>query len=383
MEIYLVGGAVRDELLSQPVKDRDWVVVGSTPEELLQQGYKQVGKDFPVFLHPESKEEYALARTETKSGKGYGGFVCEFNPSVTLEEDLKRRDLTINAIAKSEQGDYIDPHQGVADIKAKQLRHVSSAFKEDPLRVLRVARFAARYNHLGFQIATETQELMSSMCQQGMLDELTAERVWLETVKAMKEPSPHIYFSTLANCGGLTPWFQAWQTTLKIDTDKASLAQSLLNAAIKTDSPQTSDIENQTKFRLVAFASLFLAEASAFFKKLKAPKQYIQLSKTQHKYYQQLVSVNTPVAEEMHELLKNINAFRQPEKVAELTMLFHILANAHGFQHWNYDLMQQALEKCLAVNPEELIQTGVQGAELGKAIESKRIKLIEEILEQA
>ena len=216
MEIYLVGGAVRDELLKQEVKDRDWVVVGATPADLLKQGYKQVGKDFPVFLHPDTKEEHALARTETKSGKGYGGFICDFNPSVTLEEDLKRRDLTINAIAKSENGEILDPYNGVHDIQLKQLRHVSEAFGEDPLRILRVARFAARYHHLGFTIAAETLQLMTEMCAADVLSELTAERVWLETQKAILEPNPEIYFQTLQQCNGTHPWFSPMARSCEI-----------------------------------------------------------------------------------------------------------------------------------------------------------------------
>lgn len=163
MKIYLVGGAVRDQLLNLPVKDRDWVVVGATPETLLQQGYQQVGKDFPVFLHPDTHEEYALARTERKSGSGYTGFTCYAAPDVTLEDDLQRRDLTINAIAYSAKGEYIDPYHGIDDIHAKLLRHVSDAFSEDPLRVLRVARFAARFAPLGFTIAPETMSLMKEM----------------------------------------------------------------------------------------------------------------------------------------------------------------------------------------------------------------------------
>ena len=158
MKIYLVGGAVRDQLLNLPVKDRDWVVVGATPQDLLKQGYQQVGKDFPVFLHPHSKEEYALARTERKSGNGYTGFICDFNPNISLEQDLYRRDLTINAIAQDEQGNFHDPYNGVRDLNQRILRHISPAFAEDPLRVLRVARFAARYRYLGFTVAAETLE---------------------------------------------------------------------------------------------------------------------------------------------------------------------------------------------------------------------------------
>ena len=207
MKIYLVGGAVRDSLLNLPVTEQDWVVVGCTPEQLLTQGYQQVGKDFPVFLHPVSHEEYALARTERKSGAGYTGFTCYAAPDVTLEEDLLRRDLTINAIARSADGELIDPYHGQQDLENKVLRHVSDAFGEDPLRVLRVARFAARFAHLGFSIAAETQSLMAAMAQSGELSALTPERVWKETEKALKTQSPQIYFQVLRDCGALVVLF--------------------------------------------------------------------------------------------------------------------------------------------------------------------------------
>ncbi|MDH2998025.1 multifunctional CCA tRNA nucleotidyl transferase/2'3'-cyclic phosphodiesterase/2'nucleotidase/phosphatase [Pasteurellaceae bacterium LFhippo2] len=207
MEIYLVGGAVRDQLLGFPVKDKDWLVVGSTPDQLIKQGYQQVGNDFPVFLHPKTNEEYALARTERKSGSGYNGFICDFTPEVTLEQDLIRRDLTINAIAQSEDGTYHDFYGGIADIENKILRHVSPAFCEDPLRVLRVARFAARFYSLGFRIADETVNLMQQMTACGELEHLTAERVWLETQKAFTTDSPHIYFEVLQQVGALKVLF--------------------------------------------------------------------------------------------------------------------------------------------------------------------------------
>lgn len=206
-ETYLVGGAVRDELLGYPFSEKDWVVVGATPEDLLNQGYQQVGKDFPVFLHPKSKEEYALARTERKSGSGYHGFETHFDPSVTLEDDLYRRDLTINAIAKSTDGALVDPFNGERDIKDKVLRHVSDAFSEDPLRLLRVARFAARYHHLGFTVADETLTLMRDITASGELDDLTPERVWKETESALSERSPQVYFSVLKDTGALKVLF--------------------------------------------------------------------------------------------------------------------------------------------------------------------------------
>lgn len=203
MKIYLVGGAVRDKLLGKPTKDRDWVVVGATPECLLESGYQQVGRDFPVFLHPQTKEEYALARTERKTGKGYAGFTCHAGQDVTLEEDLQRRDLTINAMAEDSDGTVIDPYGGLSDLQQKILRHVSPAFSEDPLRVLRVARFHARYGGDGFRVAGETLSLMQQIVADGEIAHLTPERVWLETEKAFSEPAPHLYFETLRQCGAL------------------------------------------------------------------------------------------------------------------------------------------------------------------------------------
>lgn len=207
MEIYLVGGAVRDKLMGIPCQDRDWVVVGATEQVMREQGFLPVGNDFPVFLHPQTREEYALARTERKSGKGYGGFECYSGSDVTLEQDLSRRDLTINAMAEAADGTVIDPFNGQRDLQEKWLRHVSPAFVEDPLRVLRVARFAARYANRGFRVAPETLALMRTIAASGELQALTAERVWLETEKALTEPSPWRYFETLRNCGALAEVF--------------------------------------------------------------------------------------------------------------------------------------------------------------------------------
>lgn len=207
MQTYLVGGAVRDTLLDIPVADRDWVVVGSTPEKMSKQGFKQVGNDFPVFLHPDSGEEYALARTERKSGSGYNGFICDSSSDVTLEQDLIRRDLTINAMAMDAQGEIIDPYGGKRDLQNRVLRHVSDAFIEDPLRVLRVARFAARYHQYGFVIAPETLDLMSNISSSGELESLSAERVWKETARSLLGANPAVYFEVLRRCEALPVWF--------------------------------------------------------------------------------------------------------------------------------------------------------------------------------
>jgi tRNA nucleotidyltransferase (CCA-adding enzyme) len=207
MEVYLVGGAVRDELLGKTPKERDWVVVGATPEELTRQGMQQVGRDFPVFLHPETHEEHALARTERKSGTGYYGFTTDSSPTVTLEQDLARRDLTINAMARAADGRLIDPYGGKRDLDARLLRHVSPAFVEDPLRVLRVARFAARFAGLDFRVAEETLTLMREMSRAGELKALVPERVWQETRRALEEDAPQVFFQVLRECEALAQVF--------------------------------------------------------------------------------------------------------------------------------------------------------------------------------
>ena len=203
MKRYLVGGAVRDALLGLGVHERDWVVVGADPDTLLAQGYRPVGADFPVFLHPETQEEHALARTERKSGHGYHGFTFHTGPDVTIEDDLLRRDLTVNAIAQDVDGRLIDPYGGRADIEARVLRHVSEAFAEDPVRILRVARFHARFAALGFSVAPETQQLMRQMVEAGEVDHLVAERVWQETARALMQERPSVFFETLRDCGAL------------------------------------------------------------------------------------------------------------------------------------------------------------------------------------
>lgn len=205
MKKYLVGGAVRDILLKLPVKERDWVITGANPQDMLNMGYTQVGKSFPVFLHPNNHEEYALARTERKSGSGYTGFIVHTSPLITIEEDLFRRDLTINAMAYDTDGNLIDPYNGQRDIKLKLLRHVSNAFYEDPLRVLRVARFAAKFKNMGFKIVPETLNFMSKMTNE--LISISAERIWIETKKALNTNNPQIYFQVLKQCKALSVLF--------------------------------------------------------------------------------------------------------------------------------------------------------------------------------
>ena len=255
MKVYLVGGAVRDELLGRRVSERDWVVVGATAAEMLALGYRQVGRDFPVFLHPETQEEYALARTERKTGPGHQGFEVHAEPSVTLDEDLIRRDLTINAMARSSEGELIDPFSGAADLRARKLRHVSDAFAEDPLRVFRVARFAAVLP--SFQVADETQKLMASMAAAGALAELSAERVWAELVKAIAGAAPVRFVEVLRAVGALQPWLPEFE-----QQDPVQPAEHLRGAGA-----------------FAAFVSpLSTAEIEALTRRLKAPKSYQRLA---------------------------------------------------------------------------------------------------------
>lgn len=288
MKIYLVGGAVRDELLGLPVKERDYVVVGATPEEMVAQGFKPVGKDFPVFLHPQTHEEYALARTERKSGRGYKGFQVYAAPEVTLEEDLQRRDLTINAMAKGEDGVLVDPFGGRKDLQARILRHVSEAFAEDPVRILRVARFAARF---GFQVHEQTMALMRRMVDSGEADFLVPERVWQEFARGLGEAHPERMFDVLERSGlsrKLLPELQTIPAAL-------SKASSL-----------------PVRFAVLTWG---LSDVTAPCERLRAPNEVRDLAVTAGQVRQKLKS-STP--EGLLELLKRADAFRRPERFADL-----------------------------------------------------------------
>jgi tRNA nucleotidyltransferase (CCA-adding enzyme) len=282
VKIYTVGGAVRDELLGLPVKERDYVVVGATPEEMIKQGFKPVGKDFPVFLHPQTHEEYALARTERKSGPGYKGFTVHAAPGVTLEEDLKRRDLTINAIAKAADGTLIDPFDGKKDLAAGILRHVSEAFAEDPVRILRVARFAARF---GFRVAEETMRLMKSMVDSGETDYLVPERVWQEFAKGLAEPHAELMFEVLRQSG---------------------LMHKLL--------PKNLAGSVAARFALLTWP-LEEAQVTALAERLRAPNEVRELAVTACRTRNKL---GNPTPEGLLDLFKTADAFRRAERFAEL-----------------------------------------------------------------
>lgn len=327
MDTYLVGGAVRDKLLGISVKDRDWVVVGATPEAMIQAGYKTVGKDFPVFLHPDTHEEYALARTERKTGPGYHGFHFNTDVSVTLEDDLLRRDLTINAIAEDYNGNLIDPFNGQKDIANKVLRHVSPAFAEDPVRVLRIAKFMARFAHLDFTVAEPTEQLVQEMVASGEVDNLVAERVWQEFSAALGTKTPRAFFSTLTQTSALERVMpelnQLITTTPALDV----LDQACINS-------------NNTNIRFAALCACFTAEHAPrlekFSKRMRTPSGASEMALMAARYAQQSHRAMSLDAEQLHALLKAVDASRRTERFKD----FLVAAEAHALATTENDYPQ-------------------------------------------
>jgi tRNA nucleotidyltransferase (CCA-adding enzyme) len=356
MKAFLVGGAVRDKLLGYPHHEHDWVVVGATPEEMLKAGFKPVGKDFPVFLHPQTNEEYALARTERKSGHGYHGFNFYCAPDVTLEQDLERRDLTINAIAEDESGALIDPYGGQRDLERKLLRHVSPAFAEDPLRILRVARFAARYHHLGFRIAPETLELMRNIVDSGEVEHLVSERIWKETERALGEFNPEIYFSTLHQCG----------------------AMSRLAPELRDDALGFSELEHcAAKFQkpLVRYAvlchRLTTGEATAFCARICAPNDYRELTKLTITQLPELKNANTP--ETAFSVIEQSDALRRPQR---FELLLEV-ATALQVDEKIIEHFRNAHRHAAAIIAQPLIERGLSGKDLGEQMRRERLAAIQ------
>lgn len=400
MDIYLVGGAVRDALLNIKNKDKDWVVVGATPEQLISEGYSQIGADFPVFLHPTSKEEHALARTERKSGAGYQGFICDFNPDITLEEDLLRRDLTINAMAQDHDGNIVDPYNGQQDILDKKLRHVSSAFSEDPLRVLRVARFAARFANLGFEVADETLDLMKQLARSGELEHLTPERVWTETQRALTEKQPWVYFQVLRDCEALKVLFpeidclfgvpQPEQHHPEIDTGIHTLL-CLQQACLLSEKPEVrwATLLHDLGKGLTAKELLpkhhgheQRGEKSviALNKRLKAPNEYRDLSRLSCVWH---THVHRALELKPQTLLKFFNAidlWRKPERLQDL--LFTCIADSHGrtgledAPYPQADYVSKVAAAVVKVSAKQFVELGLKGKEIGKAIEAERLSII-------
>src|SRR5262245_15463508 len=307
MKIYMVGGAVRDELLGMPVQDRDYVVVGATPEEMVKLGYKPVGKDFPVFLHPDSKEEYALARTERKTARGYHGFEFRAAPDVTLEQDLERRDLTINALAKDEQGRIIDPFHGARDLEEGVLRHVSPAFAEDPVRVLRVARFAARFE---FTIAPETLDLMRKMAENGEVDALVPERVWQELSRGIMERHPSLMFEVLHECGALARVMPEIELLYE-EPEEAAEAMRLLDLAA------TEECKLEVRLAVLARGCDPLAIESLA-ERIKLPSACRELALLAAQHTNLIADARELDAAELLELLDSTDAWRRPERFSDL-----------------------------------------------------------------
>ena len=340
MEIYLVGGAVRDSLLDLPVRDKDWVVVGSNAKLMKEQGYLQVGKDFPVFLHPQTKQEYALARTERKVGVGYLGFEFDASEFVTLEQDLLRRDLTINAIAESSDGQLIDPYNGRRDIKDKVLRHVSPAFAEDPLRVLRVAKFAARFARLGFTVAPETLKLMSNIVQSGEIEALVRERVWQEIEQTMGGPAPDVFIAVLRDCGALKSILpevdrlfgvpQPVKYHPEVDTGLHTLL-SLQQAVKLTDDPViryatlvhdvgkgVTDKANWPSHH--AHETLGLPLQADISKRLHVPNEFAKLAALVCEHHTKMHRIKELRPTTLLKLIEALDGFRRPERVQKFLL---------------------------------------------------------------
>lgn len=390
MQVYLVGGAVRDALLNRKVVERDYVVVGATPEEMLSQGFTQVGKDFPVFLHPKTQEEYALARTERKSGKGYTGFVCDASSSVTLEEDLLRRDLTVNAIAQDNLGNLIDPYGGKKDLENRLLRHVSEAFSEDPLRVFRVARFATRYAYLGFTIATETMALMQSMAQSGELSTLSAERVWQETKRSLLEKTPHVFFTVLNQAHGLNDWFTELERnidtaleTLKtaVDLEKVENESLVEDAGLETPLPESNDSE--TARLITRFTALLThlneEEAKLLCSRLKVQNQVSEIVSLACKFKGFLLNAQNSPAD-LLALFNGCDAWRREERFTLLLSAFAPYAHNKGVD-WQekQKRIENALSAANQVNVQDIIATGVKGPEIKDALNQAKLSAIASI----
>ncbi|HDL4654482.1 TPA: multifunctional CCA addition/repair protein [Mannheimia haemolytica] len=407
MDIYLVGGAVRDQLLGLPVKDRDFLVVGAAAEQLLAQGFQQVGADFPVFLHPETKEEYALARQERKNGNGYNGFICDFSPNVTLEQDLIRRDLTINAIAQDENSTLFDPYGGVQDLENRLLRHVSPAFSEDPLRVLRVARFAARFHSFGFTIAPETLKLMREMVQSGELKHLTAERVWLETQKAFETDNPHVYFDILRLIGALKVLFpeldrlfgvpQPPQHHPEIDSGKHTLMvlQQAKRLAKKAENPTA-----------LLFAALChdlgkgltpadilphhyghevkgIQPTRELANRLKIPTEIKDFALLVTEYHTHCHKMAELRPETVIKLFNSLDVWRKPNRFFDF--LFACEADARGrlgFEQRNYpqpELAKKYYQAAIEIDVQQVIQDGFEKQAIREELNKRRVYAVRSI----
>jgi tRNA nucleotidyltransferase (CCA-adding enzyme) len=407
MRVYLVGGAVRDRLLGLPVRERDWVVVGALPQELERAGYQSVGREFPVFLHPETHEEYALARLERKVAPGYRGFTTQFSPQVTLAEDLRRRDLTINAMAESDSGELVDPYGGQADLAVRLLRHVSPAFVEDPVRVLRVARFAARFAPLGFRVAPETLELMKSMTAAGEVSALVPERVWQETERALAEIQPQVFFETLRACGALrvifpeidalygVPQPPRWHP--EIDTGvhvmlAVGVAASRGASGAVRFAALTHDLgkartprERWPSHHGHEEAGVPLIEGLCT--RLKVPNGHRELAILAARYHTLVHRALELKPATLLTLLEDCDAVRRPERFAELLTACEADARGRtGREHEPYPqaaYLRQALAAAAATTLSEEERRGLEGREIGERLRERRLAAVTAVKAQA
>lgn len=355
LEVYCVGGAVRDDLLGIAHEDRDWVVVGATTDEMLTRGFRPVGRDFPVFLHPHTHEEYALARTERKSGHGYTGFVVHADPGVSLEEDLARRDLTINAMAQDADGQLVDPFKGVLDCRSATLRHVSDAFVEDPLRILRTARFLARFRPRGFTVAEETLALMQTMVADGEVEHLVAERVWQELERALGEADPVAFFQLLAQCGAL----EILMPALSPVSDEGLARMMKASAPMARWALLTADLSQEA-----------LSELCERYRVPAAWRDQALMTVRSR----QLLSLS-PAPEQVLEWCQAMDAWRRPERLDEVLDVIE----TGGFA-LPVALLRQALEDARQISPQSLMAQGYRGAELGRMIDVERLRTIDDVL---
>jgi tRNA nucleotidyltransferase (CCA-adding enzyme) len=397
MKTYLVGGAVRDALLGLPVKERDWVVVGATPDELLAQGYKPVGKDFPVFLHPETHEEYALARTERKTALGYHGFHVHASPEVSLAEDLARRDLTINAIAQDKKGHLIDPYNGLQDLETRSLRHVSSAFVEDPVRILRIARLTARFAHLGFCVAPETMALMKTMVSNGEVDALVPERVWSETVKALGEPNPGRFIQILRECGALSRLFpeidrlfgvpqtasyhpeidtgvhvlMCLEQAVRLQADITVRFAVLVHDLGKGTTPQKEWPQH------IGHEARGAHLVRKFCERLRVPRIYRELSILVAEYHTHCHQAMQLRPGTLLKTLEKVDAFRKPERFEQFLLACEVDARGRkGLEDRDYpqaERLRVLYRAAKNVPVQSLVQKGFKGPALNAAIREARL----------
>ncbi|HHH43817.1 MAG TPA: multifunctional CCA tRNA nucleotidyl transferase/2'3'-cyclic phosphodiesterase/2'nucleotidase/phosphatase [Gammaproteobacteria bacterium] len=377
MDIYLVGGAVRDKLLGLPVEERDWVVVGATPQEMLALGYRQVGKDFPVFLHPETGEEYALARTERKTGPGYKGFAFHASPDVTLEQDLQRRDLTINAIAEAPDGTLIDPFNGREDLQLGLLRHVSPAFSEDPVRILRVARFAARFDRFGFKVTHATNALMRTMVDNGEVNHLVAERVWAELEKALATDAPQRFFTALRGCGALAVLFPEIDQEYRV-VGQAHTGQQLPQALQTLQTSVTSSTDPCIRFSVLMYALASdqplpqrIAQAQEACRRLHAPNACTQLALAAIRLAPYALG-KTPA--DRLELMESGGAFKNN---ARWQPLLSVYIASGVLDQATADHLSAVAEKAGRINAAALGDQDLSGPAIGAAIHARRLQLIE------